>query len=134
MASLLKKQETRTKKEELTKMYERLDNSINLTKQEDENLIILGDFNAKIAIKKGTKTQKQSTAGKMLEKLEKQNKLYIINRNEKTTGFYTREDEHSKSMIDYVMIDKRNKSNLVANICPINDKIITQSLRCVYSY
>ena len=106
-------QETRTGKDELVKMYERIEKSVNIGRQQDENIIITGDFNAKIAIKKGQETQESSVAGRILEKLEKQNKLYIINRDEKTKGFYTRSEGGSKSMIDYVIIEKTNKSKFV---------------------
>ena len=81
-----------TKKEELIKMYDRIENSINVGKQRDENVIITGDFNAKIKITKEKNTQERTAAGKMLEDLEKRNKLYIVNRDKKIKGFYTRAD------------------------------------------
>ncbi len=101
-------QESRTHKDKLKVMYEKIDEQILLAKEKGQKLLIVGDFNCKVGeIIAGNKPE-VSTGGKLLLKRVERNKLSILNSDVKCNGLWTRVEGKSRSVIDYVMIDEEN--------------------------
>ena len=100
-------QENKTKIENLTKMYDNVNQQISVAQQNGENLLIVGDFNAKIG-------SDESKGGKLLKKLANKNDLCVANNLAK--GKWTRIEGEKKSVIDYVLIDEQNKSKISMEI------------------
>ncbi|XP_066930834.1 uncharacterized protein [Clytia hemisphaerica] len=107
-------QEDKTSIPELEKIYEDVSEQRDIARKNCENFIISGDLNAKIDLKKGDKSSKSTKAGRILQNFTKKNRLYITNCDEKTKGFYTRIQGNEKSVIDYIIIDKKNKEYLLS--------------------
>ena len=73
------------------------------------DIILAGDFNAKLAISKATCTQKKSRNGKMLQKMISEYYLLPVNLNA-DHGIWTRTNRKIKterSIIDYIMVSPR---------------------------
>ena len=105
-------QENRTTDAELNMMYNRIQEQIDTANIKGQKLILLGDFNARIGtIIKGN-TEEISKAGKLLIKLMKRNDLHVVYSDQKTKGLWTRTDEHTKSVIDYILINKQDAAYL----------------------
>ena len=102
------------KKEDIESTYDRMQEQINAAKINNENIVIVGDFNAKINIKTNEHEQKESKAGKILEQFVKRNNLLIVNRSKKSKGLWTRVDPSTqgKSVLDYTLIDKHNEERI----------------------
>ena len=76
-------------------------------KEEKQQILILGDFNAKIgeAIE-GNKIQVTKGGGQLLRLANKENMIILLNTvKEKCKGVWTRVQEEEKSIIDYVLTD-----------------------------
>ena len=54
-------------------MYNRVQEQINFAKSNNEQIILAGDFNAKLEFKSDDQNQKETKAGTMLKKLAKRN-------------------------------------------------------------
>ena len=102
-------QESRTSKEEYEEMYRSVGEQILIAKQKNQKLLLMGDFNCKIGERVKGNTQEVSRSGKDFLKMAKSNKLLIINESEKCTGIWTREEGNSKSVLDYMLIDKEDE-------------------------
>ena len=110
------KQETE-KREEIENEYEMLNTQINMLKSKGE-LILTGDFNAKIKIKETNYTQMESRNGKHLQKIIDDNKLDPITIRPNIIK-YTRQNRNNpeeKSIIDYVLVSEKLSPNLIETI------------------
>ena len=85
-------QESRTSEENLKKMYDSIEEQIDIGRTKQQNLLIIGDFNCKVgdAIKNNRK--EITKAGKLLLKMVNKNKLLLLNSSEKCEGTWTREE------------------------------------------
>ena len=109
-------QESRTKKEDLMKIYERLEQQVLMARVNDESMVITGDFNGKIDMKKDGKISQSTMAGKILQKFARTNNLRFLNKNEKTEGFWTRSEGEKNSVIDYALVDRTSEEKVVKTI------------------
>ena len=75
-------------------------------KEEKQQILILGDFNAKIgeAIE-GNKIQVTKGGRQLLRLANKENMIILNTVKEKCKGVWTRVQEEKKSIIDYVLTD-----------------------------
>ena len=75
-------------------------------KEEKQQILILGDFNAKIgeAIE-GNKIQVTKGGRQLLRLANKENMIILNTVKEKCKGVWTRVQEEEKSIIDYVLTD-----------------------------
>ena len=99
-------QENVTPNNELKLMYEDIREQIKIGKEEKQQILIIGDFNAKIgeAIE-GNKTQ-VTTGGRQLLKLANKENMIILNTVKETCkGVWTRVQGEEKSITDYVLTD-----------------------------
>ena len=81
-------------------------------------VILTGDFNAKLAIKKTTMTQQQSKSGKYLQDLITHLELQAVSTTA-STGTWTwvkRNNQEEHSVIDYIITSKRLTHQIKDNI------------------
>ena len=76
-----------------------------IEKEEEEALIILGDFNGHIGIIKETRPLDKN--GKMILRWLDDYNLTLLNLDEKCEGAFTRTIKDQKSIVDYVLINKK---------------------------
>ena len=96
-----------TSSSELKKLYESTSGQVETGKANNQQIIILRDFNAKIGnyIKNNKETITQGA--KHLKRLvEKQNMCIVNGESNKCEGLWTREQGEEKSIIDYVITTK----------------------------
>ena len=84
--------------------------------QNKEEIILTGDFNAKLEIKQGNYQQTRSPNGKHLETLIRMNNLHSLATKAKNIG-WTRQNRNKieeKSIIDYILTTEKisNCANL----------------------
>ena len=99
-------QENVTPNNELKLTYEDIREQIKIGKEEKQQILIIGDFNAKIGeAVEGSKTQ-VTKGGRQLLKLANEENMIILNTvKEKCKGVWTRVQGEEKSIIDYVLTD-----------------------------
>ena len=103
--------------EKIREIYNNLETQIN-TKRKNNEIILGGDFNAKLHVIKDGQTQKQSRNGKILQDLIDNTQLTPIT-TKADYGFYTRvnrNDPNEKSMIDYIMTTAPIAKNVSSTI------------------
>ena len=109
-------QESRTSAEEYEEMYESIGEQILMAKQKDQKLLLMGDFNCKIGERIKGNTEEVSRSGKNFLNMIKSNKLFIVNETEKRTGLWTREEGGSKSVLDYMIVNKEDEAAITEMI------------------
>ena len=105
------------KLEEAKLIYQSLENQISLLKENNE-VIIGGDFNAKLEINTKEAKQKQSRNGKMLQQLIENTDLITVSTSP-DIGIWTRANrkkDTEKSIIDYILVTPTMASNKVAMV------------------
>ncbi len=105
-------QESRTPKEKLKIMYEKLEEQIVQAKAKEQKLFIVGDFNCKIGDVIVGNRKEVTKGGRLLLKMMKRQKLSVLNSSEKCQGLWTRVEGNSKSVIDYMIVDKDDEKAL----------------------
>ena len=99
-------QESRTKKAKLKIMYEHIKEQVQRAEEKQQNVLLLGDFNCKIGDEIKGNRPDVTKGGKLLLKLVERNRLSILNKSDLCQGMWTRTDDKTKSVIDYVMVDE----------------------------
>lgn len=101
------------KKEKVENEYSQLNTQILRLKKEG-NIILVGDFNAKLEIKTNNIKQQESRNGKILKRSLKTTGLKTINTTHETAGWtrVNRNNTTEKSVIDYVITDQKMNENL----------------------
>ena len=92
-------------KELVEEQYCRIAYDIN-QKQKRNNIILMGDFNAKLQIEKDSCLQQTSRNGKLLQELINHTDMTVVNQLPKHEGTWTRihtQNNNQKSIIDYIM-------------------------------
>ena len=99
-------QENVTPNNELKLMYEDIREQIKIGKEEKQQILIIGDFNAKIGeAVEGNKTQVTKGGRQLLKLANKENMIILNTVKEKCKGVWTRVQGEEKSIIDYVLTD-----------------------------
>ena len=109
-------QENVTPNSEFKNLYESISDQVNIGKKNNQQIIILGDFNAKI--RNYIKNIKETiTKGERhLKRLVKKGNLCIVNgKCNKCEGLWAREQGEEKSLIDYVITTKRDLDTIKKN-------------------
>ena len=106
--------ESRTDKNDLDEWYYELEKEY--IKWEDNKVIIIGDFNAKVGCdQEGIEgnNPEVTTGGKILLNLCQRRNLTIMNKSKIAEGLWTREDPNgSKSVLDYVIANEEMKQQI----------------------
>ena len=103
--------------EKVREIYSNLETQIK-QKSKDNNIIIGGDFNAKLQVDNNNHKQTQSRNGKTLQEMLNNTQLIPVTTNA-DYGFYTRvnrNDPSEKSMIDYIMMSAPITKNISSTI------------------
>ncbi len=129
------------KAEQLKDEYKQLENSIR--EQKSTNIIVMGDFNAKIEINKVDIKQVISRNGKQLTKLLEKNQMVATTMLNKHIGTWTRinsKKQTEKSIIDYFIISNNlqdsveesstddSNSYMIKGTAPSDHKVITLTI------
>ena len=103
-------QENKTKKAELTAIYNRIHFQVEESKQREQKLLLMGDFNCKIGkVIKGN-TSRISKGGKILLNLCKKSHLTIANTLALAKGIWTRVNKNEKSALDYIIVNTSDEN------------------------
>ena len=87
-------------------IYKILKQQIKDSREQEESIIIVGDFNCKVGEVIDGNYKKVSKGGKkLLETIEKEG-LMIVNGTRNCEGRWTRAENKSKSILDYVLVDE----------------------------
>ena len=99
-------QENVTPNNELKLIYEDIREQIKIGKEEKQQILIIGDFNAKIGeAVEDSKTQVTKGGRQLLKLANKENMIILNTVKEKCKGVWTRVQGEEKSIIDYVLTD-----------------------------
>ena len=97
-------QENVTPNNELKLMYEDIREQIKIGKEEEKQILIIEDFNAKIGEAIESNKTQVTKRGRQLLKLASRENMIILNTvKEKYKGVWTRVQREEKSIIDYVL-------------------------------
>ena len=106
-------QENVTPNSELKKLYEIISDQVHIRKQKNQQMIVLGDFNAKIGNYIKNNKETITKGGRHLKRLvEKQNLCIVNGESNKCEGLWTREQGEEKSIIDYVITTKKDLNTI----------------------
>ena len=92
--------------QELKEIYEVLKKQVEESRERDESIIILGDFNCKVGEEIAGNNKKVSKCGRKLLKFIEKEGLVLANGSNYCHGKWTREENNVKSILDYVVVDK----------------------------
>ena len=96
----------------VTQDYDEISLEIERIQSMDGQILLIGDFNAKIAVKNH---QARSRNGALLDALTEKHNLVIINNTAKCTGLWTRQHQHiqqQKAILDYVIASRNMFRNI----------------------
>ena len=106
-------QENGTPNNELKIMYEDIRKQIKIGKEEKQQILILGDVNAKKgAAIEGNKTQVTKGGRQLLKLANKENMIILNTVKEKCKGVWTRVQGEGKSITDYVPTDTASANTI----------------------
>ena len=106
-------QESVSPNSELKKLYESISDQVDIEKGNNQQIIILGDFNAKIRNYIKNNKEAITKGGRHLKRLvEKQNLCIINGKSNKCEGLWTRERGEEKSIIGYVITTKKDLNTI----------------------
>ena len=97
-------QENKTKVSTLNKMYAHIATHALKARQDNERVIITGDFNAKIGNAIQGNKEEVSKSGRLLLKTALEQELSILNTSQKCEGKWTRILGKERSVLDYIMV------------------------------
>ena len=101
-------QENTTPNKELKKTYQEIKDRIEQARQQCQNMINLGDFNAKTGVRiKGNKETVTKGGRQIVKLVDKQDKVILDEESEICKGLWTREQGEENSVIDYVITNKK---------------------------
>ena len=135
-------QQENSNKEDVQAEYEHITKTIEKY-QRNHNVILMGDFNAKLKIDKEECTQHQSRNGRFLRNMIKTLDLTIVNKLPEHKGTWTRintKNQLQRSVIDYIITSKQlchlitdsetdtNQTYQIKGKNPTNHNIIKMSL------
>ena len=90
----------------LKEIYNIIKEQVRKAGANDESVFIVGDFNCRVGGKIKNNEGKASKSGeKMLKMIEKEG-LVLVNSMENCKGTWTREENGSRSILDYVLVDE----------------------------
>ena len=90
-------------------MYEEIKEQIVQAKERQQKVVIIGDLNCKIGEAIPGNRKDVTTGGRLLMKMTEMHKLIILNKTSQCEGLWTRSDEKSKSVIDYIIVDEESE-------------------------
>ena len=108
-------QESKTPKSEMKKFYDEIQKKVQQAKEQEKNITLTGDLNAKIGEHIKGNNQQITKGGRLLLKLANSEGLTIENAKSCCKGRWTRIENGAKSVIDYILVAERTE-NYVENM------------------
>ena len=105
-------QEDKTTVKKLQQIYKKIEKEIKKSVEENEHIVLMGDFNCRIGINEGRNNGEVTKGGKLLLGMAKKNGLCIVNKEEICKGRWTRILGREKSALDFVLIRKDDRRYL----------------------
>ena len=102
-------QEGKTRLTVFNRMYDHVKDRINKIKQDDERLILTGDFNAKVGDAIQGNKEEITKSGKNFLKMILEQDLMMLNKSTQCQGKWTRLSGEEKSILDYILIFKEDE-------------------------
>ena len=97
-------QENVTPVRELKKTYESITKEIQEAREHKQQVIVIGDFNAKVGTAIQGNKETITKGGRLLLKMIQKENMSLVNADKhRCKGLWTREQGKGKSLIDYVM-------------------------------
>ena len=93
---------------DLKDIYENIGEEIKEGKEQDNKIVMMGDFNAKVGGMIPNGEIEMNRGGKELSSLVEKNELTIINALEERVGTWTRKEKGKRSIIDYVIMEQKD--------------------------
>ena len=111
-------QENVTSNNELKVMYNNISKQVSITKEERQQVLILGDFNAKVGTCIEGNKPTVTKGGRQLMKMTKKKKdLVIINKEKEVfEGLWTRVQGQERSILDFVLTNSKLLSTVTEMI------------------
>ncbi len=109
MGILYAPQENKTPVKKLKVMYRNLQDQIRKAKKENQEVLLMGDFNCKVGDVIPGNTEEVTKGGKMLMKMVDKLDLQLINAQEECEGIWTRVEKDKKSVLDYVIMENEGE-------------------------
>ena len=94
---------------EIKETYEAIQQEIQKGKEKGQRVLVLGDFNSKTRDAGGP-----DKGGKELERMVKEVDYAIVNELQVTTGKWTRVENDKKSVLDYMLVDKKEITSITS--------------------
>ena len=86
-------------------MYNNIDKQVKIAIEENQKLLLLGDFNCKVGTVIKGNAGKITKGGRILLKMIDRNQLYLVNADERCQGVFTRsQGQDLPSVLDYAII------------------------------
>ena len=107
-------QENVTPVRELKKMYESITKEIQEAREQQQQVIVIGDFNAKVrTATQGNKETVRKGWRWLLKMIQKENMSLVNADKNRCKGLWTREQGKEKSVIDYVMTNTEYLNSII---------------------
>ena len=94
---------------EIKETYDAIQQEIWKGKEKGQRILVLGDFNSKTKYAGGP-----DKGGKELERMVKEMECAIVNEMQVTTGKWTRVEKDKKSVLDYMIVDKKDSASITS--------------------
>ena len=117
-------QENETKLEVIRRIYTKIEDEVEKATSNGESIILMGDLNCKTGEIIKNNTEEVSKGGRVLMNMCKKCDLTILNGEDICQGTWTRIQKDKKSVLDYMLIKKKDLS-LVSNMVIDENKILT---------
>ena len=98
-------QENKTSVKKLKIMYRQLKEQIKKSKKENQEILLLGDFNCKVGKAVPGNTDEISKGGKILMEMIDKLDLNLLNAKDECEGTWTRVENEKRSILDYVIME-----------------------------
>ena len=123
-------------------IYDIIKQQIHESRERDESIMIVGDFNSRVGEAIEGNNRKVSKGGKKLLKMIEKEGLMLVNGSRNCTGKWTREENNSKSILDYVVVDRELGEHIKKTTIHDEDKDVSpfhlkrvsaRKIRTIYS-
>ena len=119
-------QEKETTVPELKIMHKNITKHLKLARENNQSVLMMGDFNCKIGQTIKSNSENISKGGRLLLETVRKQGLKIANASDKCKGTWTRTDGKKKSILDYIILD-RDDEELIKEMVIDEGREITPS-------
>ena len=133
-------QESRTKKENINKVYQRIEKEIKTVREKKQRVMLMGDFNCKVGEMISGNKPEITMRGKLLLQMLERNGMKLANIGKNCNGLWTRQIGTERSVIDYIILEKKQMEHIHSllidegkNIAPYRKKNEDGIVKTVHS-